>query len=92
MSLGSLYGGTPEEELEIWGKLIDPEQVPSAPDNEIAEAEEISFAGSDYQARQAESDELNDVPPDIAQAWRALSESQQASARQFLEALRTTTE
>lgn len=87
MSLGSLYGGTPEEEMEIWGKLIGPEQIPTAPGNDLADMEEDSFASRDVQVRQTESDEQCSLPDDIAKAWQSLSEEQRSTFRKLLDDL-----
>ena len=87
MSLRSLYGSGPDEE-EIWGRIIDPSHVPTSVDNEMAEHEKNSLASNEYQERQAEIDEQNSLPTDLAQAWLGLSEEQRATIRQMIDELR----
>ena len=60
MSLPSFYGGSPEDEMELF-RLVSPDNLPKAEDETIPTRQEESLASLDYDVRQAQTDEDADV-------------------------------
>ena len=89
MRLHSEYGGSPEDEIEIWGRVIAPSNLPDTHDDETARREEDNLAGTEYQVAQTELDEATSVPPDIANLWSELSDPQREIVRRMIEDLTT---
>ena len=84
MSLPSLYGGEPEDEIAIWSKVIDPSHLPAVSGDDLSEREDASIAGNDYQTDQAIADEAGGVPSDIGCLWASLSDDQRELARRLI--------
>ena len=85
MNLHSEYGGTPEDEIEIWGRIIDPSNLPDTHDDENARREDDNLAGTEYQVSQTVLDEAASVPPDIANSWSELTDLQREIVRRMIE-------
>ena len=60
MSLPSFYGGSPEDEMELF-RLVSPDILPKAEDETILTRQEESLASPDYDDRQAQTDEDADA-------------------------------
>ncbi len=60
MSLPSFYGGSPEDEMELF-RLVSPDDLPKAEDETILTRQEESLASPDYDDHQAQTDEDADA-------------------------------
>ena len=60
MSLPSFYGGSPEDEIELF-RLVSPDNLPKAEDETVLTRQEESLASPDYDDRQAQTDEDADA-------------------------------
>ena len=76
MSLPSIYGGDPEDELEIWRAVIDPENLPKAESEDTAEDEGRSLSSLEYQTEQVAADESASGQLPSIEGWSNLTEVQ----------------